>query len=113
MIHIYHGVKKQIFMHKSYERNKSHPKDSITEEYIAGECTTFCARYLHDVETKNNHEEMNYVITNNVTNGGLTIFKCMGRTIGKSTSRVLGTKEWSQAHLYVLTNCEEVTPFIE
>eukprot|EP00261_Vitis_vinifera_P030103 XP_010664898.1 PREDICTED: uncharacterized protein LOC104882589 [Vitis vinifera] len=37
----------------------------------------------------------------------------MGRTIGKSTSRVLSTEEWSQAHLYVLTNCEEVTSFIE
>ena len=113
MIHIYHGVKKQIFTHKSYVRNKSHPKGSITEEYIAEECTTFCSRYLHDVETKNNREERNYVITNNMTNGGLTIFKCMGHTIGKSTSRVLGTEEWSQAHLYVLTNYEEVTPFIE
>ena len=34
MIHIYDGVKKQIFTHKSYVRNKSHPKGSITEEYI-------------------------------------------------------------------------------
>ena len=68
---------------------------------------------MHDVETKNNREKRNYVIANNMKNGGLTIFKCMGRTIGKSTSRVLGTEEWSQAHLYVLTNCEEVTPFIE
>ncbi|KAL6341494.1 hypothetical protein AAG906_032614 [Vitis piasezkii] len=37
----------------------------------------------------------------------------MGRTIRKSTSRVLSTEEWSQAHLYVLTNCEEVMSFIE
>ncbi|RVW72866.1 hypothetical protein CK203_057205 [Vitis vinifera] len=85
-----------------------------SEGYIAEECTTFCSRYLHDVETKHDREERNYVIENNITNGGgLTIFKCMGRTIGKSTSRVLSTEEWSQAHLYVLTNCEEVTSFIE
>ena len=71
---------------------------------------TFCSRYLHDVETKHDREEMNYVIENNITNEGLSIFKCMGCTIGKSTSRVLKTEEWSQAHLYVLSNWEEVTP---
>ncbi|RVW72347.1 hypothetical protein CK203_055429 [Vitis vinifera] len=99
---------------KSYVCNKSHPEGSIVEGYMAEECTTFCSRYLHDVETKHDREERNYVIENNITNGGgLTIFKCMGRTIGKSTSRVLSTEEWSQAHLYVLTNCEEVTSFIE
>ena len=89
-------------------RNKSHP-----EGYIAEECATFCSRYLHDVETKNNREKRNYVIANNMKNGGLTIFKCMGRTIGKSTSCVLNIEEWSRAHLYVLTNFEEVTPFID
>ena len=87
---------------KSYVRNKSRPEGSIVEGYIAEECITFCSRYLHDVETKHDREEKNYVIENNITNGGgLTIFKCMGRTIGKSTSRVLSTKEWSQAHLCV------------
>ena len=93
--------------------NKSHPQGFIVEGYIAEECATFCSRYLHDVETKHNCEERNYVIANNMTNGGLTIFKCMGRTIGKSTSRVLNIEEWSRAHLYVLTNFEEVTPFID
>ena len=98
---------------KSYVHNKSRPKSSIAEVCIAEECATFCSRYLHDVETKHDCEERNYIIANNITNGRLTIFKCMGCTIGKPTSRVLSTKEWTQAHLYVLTNCEEVTPFIE
>ena len=72
-----------------------------------------CSRYLRDVETKHDREEMNYVIANNITNEWLSIFKCMRHTIGKSTSRIFKTEEWSQAHLYVLSNCEEVTPFIE
>ena len=76
---------------KSYVHNNSRPKGSIAEGYIAKECTTFCSRYLHDVETKHGCEERNYVIENNIKNGGLTIFKCMRRTIGKSTSRVLST----------------------
>ena len=80
---------------KSYVRNKSHPEGSIAEGYIAEECATFCSRYLHDVKTKPDREEMNYVIANNITNEGLSIFKCMGRMIGKSTPRVLKTEEWS------------------
>ena len=97
---------------KSYVHNKSRPEGSITKGYIAKECATFCSRYLHDVETKHDHEEKNYVIANNITNEELSIFKCMGHTIGKSTCCVLKTEEWSQAHLYVLSNCEEVTQFI-
>ena len=80
---------------------------------MAKECATFCSRYLHYVETKHDCEERNYVIANNITKEGLSIFKCMRRTIGKSTSHVLKIEEWSQAHLYVLSNCEEVMPFIE
>ena len=84
---------------KSYVRNKNHPEGSIAEGYIAEECASFCLRYLHDVETKYDREARNYVIANNITNEGLSIFKCMGRTIGKSTSCVLKTEKWSQAHL--------------
>ncbi|WJZ97003.1 hypothetical protein VitviT2T_015639 [Vitis vinifera] len=86
---------------KSYVRNKSRPEGSITEGYIAEECTSFHLRYLYDVETKHDRKERNNVIENNITNGELTIFKCMRPTIGKSTSRVLSTEEWSQAHLCV------------
>ena len=86
---------------KSYVRNKSRAEGSIAEGYIAEECATFCLRYLHDVETKHDREERNYVIENNITNEGLIIFKCMRRTIGKSTSCVLKMEECSQAHLYV------------
>ena len=89
------------------------PEGYIAERYIVEECATFCSRYLLDVETKHDHEEMNYVIANNIINEGLNIFKCMRHTIGKATSRVLKTEEWSQAHLYVLSNCEEVMSFIE
>ena len=86
---------------KSYVRNKSRPEGSIAEGYIIEECITFCSRYLYDVETKHDRKERNYVIKNNITNGGLTIFKCMGCIIAKSTSHVLSIEEWSQAHLCV------------
>ena len=104
-----------MYLHtlKSYICNKSRLEGSIVEGYIEEKCATFCLRYLHDVETKHDCEERNYVIENNITNGGLTIFKCMRCIIAKSTFRVLSIEEWSQTHLYVLTNCEEVMSFIK
>ena len=42
---------------KYYVHNKSHPKGSIAEGYIAEECTTFFLRYFHNVETKHDNEE--------------------------------------------------------
>ena len=62
---------------KFYVHNKSHPEGSIAEGYIAEECATFCSKYLHDVETKHDREKRNYVIANNITNEGLSNFKCM------------------------------------
>ena len=72
-------------------RNKSCLEGSITEGYTAEECAAFCSRYLHNVETKHDREERNSVIANNITNEGLSIFKCMRHAIGKSTSHVLKT----------------------
>lgn len=31
----------------AFVRNKGHPEGSIAEAYLADECVTFCARYLH------------------------------------------------------------------
>ena len=74
-------------------RNKSQPEGSFAKSYIAEECATFCERYLHVVETKQNREERNYVISSNITNEELAIFKCIRHTIGKSTSQALSTEE--------------------
>lgn len=70
------------------------------ESYIAEECATFCSRYLHDIETKQSHEEQNYVISGNITIGGLTIFKCIGCTIGKSAPQVL-TQRTGPKHICI------------
>ena len=86
---------------KSYVRNKSHPEGSIVEGYIAEKCTTFCSRYLHDVETKHGCEERNYVIENNITNGGgLTIFKCMDVQY-ESQHLVLLAQKNGPKHIYM------------
>ena len=97
----------------SYVRNKTYPKGSIVEGYIIDKCTTFCFRYLNDMETKYNRNDKKLVGLNTTRDEGLIIFKCIGLALGKPTLCELSSKEWSQAHLYVLTNCEDVIPFIE
>ena len=98
---------------KSYVCNKAYPEGCIAEGYLAEECATFCSRYLNDVETKYNRCDRNYVDLKNIRDERLIIFKCVGRALGKYTFRELSPKEWAQSHLYVLTNCEDVIPFIE
>ena len=98
---------------KSYVRNKTYPEGSIAEGYLAEESTTFCSRYLNDVETKYNHTDRNFVDLTDIKDEGLIIFKCIGRSLGMHTCRELSSEEWAQAHLYVLTNCDDVIPFIK
>ena len=68
---------------------------------------------LNDVETKYNCSDRNYVDLKNIRDERLIIFKCVRHALGKSTFRELSPEEWAQAHLYVLTNSEDVIPFFE
>ena len=81
---------------KSYVRNRAAPEGSIAEGYIVEECLTFCSRYMEGVET---------------------IFNRPTRTIEESTGVVsivtLDTREWTQAHRYVLFNSENINCFRE
>ena len=93
--------------------NRSRPEGSIAEGYLLEECSTFCSRYLHDVETKFNWPIRNYDGGNAELHGKLSIFARTSHTLGKATSCTLNTDEWEQACLYVLSNCDEVTPYVQ
>lgn len=98
---------------KSYVRNKSHPEGSIAEGYLSEECSTFCSRYLHEIESRYNRPVRNYDCGDVEPQGKFSVFTRNGRTLGKALSRTLSTDEWEQARLYVLNNCEEVVPFVQ
>ncbi|KAH9697062.1 hypothetical protein KPL71_023450 [Citrus sinensis] len=105
-------IERELRKLKSYVRNKCHPEGSIAEGYLAEECLTFCSRYLSGIETKFNqplrnadNEEGNFE--------SLSIFSKTGRGMGKEEIIFLDPLILSQAHRYVLFNCEEVTPFIK
>lgn len=97
---------------KSYVRNRSRPEGSIAEGYLSEECSTFCSRYLQEVETRFNRPVRNYDGGDAKSHEKFSIFAGTGRALGKATLRTLSTDEWEQAHLYVLNNCDDVAPFV-
>ena len=96
---------------KSLVHNKTHPKGSIAEGYIASECMMLCSRYLHSMETKFSKLDRNY--EGDVHIGGSLVFNQRGRLLGAGITRDLENNEWIEAHIYILRNCREVQPFIE
>lgn len=86
---------------KKYVRNKSHPEGSIAEGYLTEQFTTFCTRYLHDVETKLSRPIRNYEGEHG------------GRALGNGKLFLLDNIAWAQMHRYVLANSNSVAPFRE
>ncbi|XP_052117337.1 uncharacterized protein LOC107489344 isoform X2 [Arachis duranensis] len=104
---------------KAYVRNRAHPEGSIAEGYLANECLLFCSRYFNGIETKYNRVGRNW--DGAITHGYkvetkdkvLPIFKQNGRPSRNcKVTRRLSLEEIKQAHLYILKNCDQVTPFI-
>ena len=93
--------------------NRSCPEGSVAEGYLSEECSTFCLRYLHEVETEFNLPILNYDGGDAESHGKLSIFVRTSRTLMKATSRTLNTDECEHARLYVLNNCDEVTPYVQ
>ncbi|XP_029145441.1 uncharacterized protein [Arachis hypogaea] len=104
---------------KAYVRNRAHPEGSIAEGYLANECLLFCSRYFNGIETKYNRVGRNWdgAITHGykveIKDKVLPIFKQNGRPSRNcKVTRRLSLEEIKQAHLYILKNCDQVTPFI-
>ncbi|XXG85974.1 hypothetical protein AAC387_Pa11g0968 [Persea americana] len=97
---------------KSYERNRSRPEGLIAEGYLSEECSTFCFRYLHEVETKFNRLVRNYDGDDVESLEKFSIFAGTSHALRKATLHTLSADEWEQAHLYMLNNCDDVAPFV-
>ena len=81
------------------------------------EASSFCAYYFEShVSTRHRRVPRNDdggVVEDQEIEGNLSIFKYPGRPIGQSKKRLLTKDERNAAHLYILLNCEEVSPFIK
>lgn len=66
---------------KSYIRNKSRPKELITEEHLAEECMTFMSNYLNGVETSLNQPKRNQEYFDIEIGAGSDKFKNISRAL--------------------------------
>ena len=102
---------------KNNVRNKAKVEGSICNAYLVEEASSFCAHYFQPcVYTRHRKAPRN--------SGGcgfgleedpemLSIFKCVGRSLGKSKFRRLTDMEYNAARTYILLNCDEVKPYIQ
>lgn len=93
------GIERYLCKLKSYVRNRSKPEGCVAEGYLVEECLTFCSRFFDEqsksgTDTKDSH-----------TDGGYPIGSRRSRE-GKSIH--LDNKTWTNAHRYILFNCENV-----
>ncbi|XP_077251807.1 uncharacterized protein LOC143891036 [Tasmannia lanceolata] len=105
-------IERYLLTLKSYVRNRSRPKGSIAEGYLAEECLTFCSRYLEGVQSKLNRPVRNDEDAHVEMEEGFSIFSLAGRPLGEVKSCPLDQTTIEQAHRYVLFNCPAVIPFI-
>ena len=99
---------------KSYVKNKARPEGSIAEGYIAQECLHFYSRCLHGVETRLNRPGRNYEgDLDKLEISKLKIFSQVGKPLLRKKYVELSLVECMQARIYVLQNCDEVSPFIK
>ena len=96
---------------KGTVKNKAHPEGSIAEAYIINESLTFCSLYLNSVETKFNrsesHPEEDYS-----ESCMFAIFSNKIQPFGAADFGMLSVAERDILHWYVLSNCDELRPYL-
>lgn len=97
---------------KRYVRNKARPEGSIAEGYIIDECLIFCSMYRIDIKTRFNSEDRNADGSIKKDEYILHIFSESVRPF-KGDYDTIPKKDFDMDRWYVLTNCEEVEPFLQ
>ncbi|CAI0424199.1 unnamed protein product [Linum tenue] len=97
---------------KCYVRNKNHPEGCMAEGYIVEESIIFCSRYLHGVHNPFDKLERNGDRDSIGSGKKVSVFNQNGYPLTMDKNRSLEDLERTQAHIYILNNCEEVQPFI-
>jgi hypothetical protein len=84
-------------VYKGNVRNRYRLEGCIAESYISGEAVEFCSEYLSNADPV-----------------GLSKPKAkMTKPLSAATAVKVDCKIWEQAHLNVLTNNDEVHPYIK
>lgn len=100
---------------KSYIRNRHRPEGCIAETHVVKECFTLCSRYMHGgVHTRFNRRTQNSDECDSGDAATFSLFPNKGCPLGakKTDPFILDNKSLTQAHAYLLGNCDEVQEYI-
>jgi len=98
--HWMYPIERTLGKYKRYVRNKARPEGSIAECYLADECLTFCSMYLHDIETRCNHEERSADYFREEMDEGLDVFSQRVRPLGVVKFVTLDENVFARAKWY-------------
>jgi hypothetical protein len=91
--------------------NKCKIEASIAEAYILEEVSNFTTTYYGDNLPSVHNPPPRYNASENESN--LSLFRGQLESASGSTTKTLRHQEWRQIMLYVLTNLDEVVPYME
>ena len=97
--------------YKQYVRNKARPEGSIAEAVILTEAITFCSMYLENIQTPFNCQIRNYDGAE-IDQQCITVFRQNCRPFGSVGVKLLTVEEVERAHWFILSNCDEVQPYL-
>ena len=104
-------IERYLRMLKGYVRNKAHSEGSIADRYIS-ECMIFCTRFLDDVHTKLNRLKHHECAAVDEPPSGLSIFANTDYSKKGFTIESISMLEMQRMRHYIITNCDEATPWI-
>ena len=97
--------------YKQYVKNKTRPEGSIAEAVVISEAITFCSMYMQNIETHFNRRPRNHVgDASNKQN--ITVFCQNCRPFGAVGVKLLTFEKVQRAHWFILSNCDEVQPYL-
>jgi hypothetical protein len=98
---------------KGYVKNKARPEGSIAEGYMSEECLTFCSRFFDNISTKLNRPECHESAAASEPPFGVSIFGSIDYSRKGCTLENVSDIDMQATRHYILTNCDEVTPWIK
>lgn len=110
-----YSTEREMGTFKSYIRNRRFPEGCIAETRVGIDCMNLFSKYLHrGVHTRFNRRARNNDECDPSDAEPVSLFSNKGVPLGakKTDPIILDDKSLSQAHAYLLGNCDDVQEYI-
>ena len=107
------AVERFLMRLKGYVHTRSHPEGSICEAYKFDDSITFCSQFLQGCETRFTRQVRNGANLDNAICNINPFFRSLGQGLSGKCTTSLDYKTWLQAHRYVLSNYDNIEPYLK